>query len=271
MMGVEETVQQRIQQLGWKQGQVFDGALKDALVSNATEKFPWADEAGSLILFSQDCDLLHHSLENEPFVEFLCAQSIETCDVSFKHGKNPRRLHVEDTKGAWFHVQMSHRIRIPKNQIDESFPVSDKELTKESLSTLVSWLSKRYSRPAFPDLFNTYLSRIKNLDNKLMKLNESYPLVKRFFFCLDPFSDIPPTDAYNLEIRVLLHGSSSEAGHETDMKENIEKKVEKLFSGPHIRIEDVCCSFEDEMTLLELSYFRVWDKEYLSSRYGFIQ
>lgn len=27
-MGVVETIQQRIQKLGWKQGQVFDGALK---------------------------------------------------------------------------------------------------------------------------------------------------------------------------------------------------------------------------------------------------
>lgn len=70
-MGVVETIQQRIQKLGWKQGQVFDGALKDVLVSYATEQFSWVNEADACILFSQDCDLQHHSLENEPFVEFL--------------------------------------------------------------------------------------------------------------------------------------------------------------------------------------------------------
>lgn len=161
IMGVVETIQQRIQKLGWKQGQVFDGALKDVLVSHATEQFSWVNEADACILFSQDCDLQHHSLENEPFVEFLCAQSIEACDINLRYGKNPRRLHVEDRGGTFFHVQMAHRIRIPRNLIDENFPVSDKELTTESLSTLVSWLSKRYSRPAFPDLFNTYLSKNK--------------------------------------------------------------------------------------------------------------
>jgi len=43
-MGVVETIQQRIQKLGWKQGQVFDGALKDVLVSHATEQFSWVNE-----------------------------------------------------------------------------------------------------------------------------------------------------------------------------------------------------------------------------------
>lgn len=267
---MEETIQQRIQQLGWKQGQVFEGTMKDVLTNIATEQFSWVDETDSLILLSQDCDLLHHSLENEPFVEFLCAQSIAKSDVSFVHGKNPRKLHVEDTKGSWFHVQMSHHIRIPREQINKDFPVPNKALTTTSLSMLVSWLSKRYSRPAFPDTFNSYLSNIKNLDDKLKKLNESYPLIKRFFFLLDPFSEISTTEVYKLEIRVLLQGSSFDV-HETDTKEKIEKEVAKLFKAPCIRIDDVCCSFEDEMTLLELSYFRVWDKEYLSSRFGFIR
>ena len=270
-MGVVETIQQRIQKLGWKQGQVFDGALKDVLVSHATEQFSWVNEADACILFSQDCDLQHHSLQNEPFVEFLCAQSIEACDINLRYGKNPRRLHVEDRGGTFFHVQMAHRIRIPRNLIDENFPVSDKELTTESLSTLVSWLSKRYSRPAFPDLFNTYLSKNKKLDNKLTELNKSFPSIKRFFFKLDPFSEIPPTDVYNLEIRILLQGSSFDADLGLDKKEYIERVVEELFSGPHIRIKDVCCSYENEITLFELSYYKIWDKEYLSSRYGFVQ
>jgi hypothetical protein len=240
-MGVEETIQQRMRQLGWSQGFVFDGALKDALVSNATERFSWADEADSLILISQDCDLLHHCLENEPFVEFLCAKSIEKSDVSFVHGKNPRRLQVQDAKGGWLDVQMSHRIRIPRNKIGEGYPISEKKLSKESLSILVSWLSKRYSRPAFPDHFNEYLSSIKHLDDKLTNLNESYPLIKRFFFYLDPFSE---ADVYRLEIRVLLQGSSSDVVHERAMKETIEEKVEKLFSGPHIGIANLDYRFQ---------------------------
>lgn len=267
---MEETVQKCIQQLGWKQGLVFDGTSKEELTRNATERFSWVDEADSLILFSQDCDLLHHSLENEPFVEFLCAQAIGKSDVSLVHGKNPRRLHVIDTNGTWFDLQMSHRIRIPRNLINKNFPVSDRELSIASLSTLVSWLYKRYSRPAFPDTFNHYLSRIRNLDDKLKALNESYPSIKRFFFSLDPFAEIPSTGVYSLDIRVLLHGRSSEVAQKTDMKEEIEKKVEKLFAGPHITIGDVNCTFEDEVTIYELSYFRVWDKEYLSSRYGLI-
>ncbi len=134
-----ETIQQRIQKLGWKQGQVFDGALKDVLVSHATEQFSWVKEADACILFSQDCDLQHHSLENEPFVEFLCAQSIEACDINFRYGKNPRRLHVEDRDGTCFHVQMAHRIRILRDLIDESFPVTDKELTKEFVNLCQRW------------------------------------------------------------------------------------------------------------------------------------
>lgn len=111
----------------------------------------------------------------------------------------------------------------------------------------------------------------KKLNNKLAELNKSFPSIKRFFFKLDPFSEIPPTDVYNLEIRILLQGSSFDADLGLDKKEYIERVVEELFSGPHIRIKDVCCSYENEITLFELSYYKIWDKEYLSSRYGFVQ
>lgn len=268
---MEETVYKRIERLGWKQGLVFDGEQKDALIRNATEKFPWIDETDSLILFTQDCDLLHHSLENEPFVEFLCAQSIETSDINLVYGKNPRRLQVKDSQNTWFQVQMPHRIRISKDVIDENFPVSKKKLTEESLSTLVSWLSKRYSRPAFPDRFNKHLSTIKNLDSKLKRLNQSYPLIKSFYFYLDPFSEISPTEKYSLVIQVLLDGRSLGNECEVNMKTDIEKEVENLFTQPHIAIDGVDCLFEDEMTVFHLSYFKFWDKEYLSRRYGFIQ
>ena len=44
---MEETVQKCIQQLGWKQGLVFDGTSKEELTRNATERFSWVDEARS--------------------------------------------------------------------------------------------------------------------------------------------------------------------------------------------------------------------------------
>jgi hypothetical protein len=77
-----------IKAVGWRQGTLLH--LKQNIDINANVTV----NAGFYLVISQDCDLVHHSLTNEPFVEILPLTPIEKPDGNFQHGRNPRKIHL---------------------------------------------------------------------------------------------------------------------------------------------------------------------------------
>lgn len=257
-----------IQNNGWEQGLILFGENKDAILSHATEQFTWAKSSDALLLFSQDCDILHPSLDYEPFAEFFCIRTIDFLDCSIAYGKNPRRLHLCCDSSIFFEVIISHHIRIHREFLaDISCTQPRIVLAEKSHTILLSWMSKRYSRPAFPDRFNDYIAKIKHIDTKLKTLNARYPFLKRIFFLVEPDREVAPDQQYKLAIQVLLDGRAPMSN--TNLKCQIESEICKVFSNANIFIKDVSCVYEDEMTLYELNFYKVWDKDYITNRYGF--
>ncbi|MDT4762278.1 hypothetical protein [Sphaerochaeta sp. PS] len=252
----------------WRQGVVLEGVQKEKVLANATESYPWMNDADALVLFSHDCDLLNHSLENEPFAEFFCAKYVDNRDPSLAYGKNPRKIHlvVDGSKNVC--LLFNHRIRINRAcLIGLPLDADPLRVSEVELRTLLSWVSKKYSRSAFPDAFNVQLGKIPELDKKLRNLNIAYPAIKAIFFCLSPNTEIGDEQSYSLQVKVLLEGKSSDTCEE--LKSGIEERLEQILSVDRIIINDITCEFENEMTLLELAYFKVWDMDYISRRYGF--
>ncbi len=133
---------------------------------------------------------------------------------------------------------------------------------------LLSWLSKKYSRPAFPDRFNDLLAQIPALDKKLIALNTSFTTIKRVFFLLESNAEIAANQSYSLSIKVLLDGRF--ASGDENSKDSISDRLRHIFSVKHIRVLEISCDFEDELTIFDMKHYSRWDKEYISRRYDFV-
>lgn len=232
------------------------------------ETYDWIKDTEFLVLFSQDCDLLNSNLENEPFAEFFCALAIERADPSLVYGKNPRKIHVPINKSLCLCLSINHRIRIKREFLANISLQNPMSLPDDELTNLLTWVSKKYSRPAFPDRFNNLLSTVPKLDKKLKKLNDEHREIKRLFFLVSPFTEIEDNQYYTLQIKVLLVGCTYD---DCDyVKDAIIDELRRILSIGQIKIINIDCSFENEMTLFELSHFKEWDKDYISRRFDLV-
>lgn len=265
----EPSLRDAIMKTKWRQGVIVEGSQMKEVLSHVVESYPWINDADALVLFSQDCDLLNPSLENEPFAEFFCSKSIAKVDSSLAYGKNPRKLHLTLHKSKSLCLSINHRIRINRALL-ANLPLKNdpQRLSESELTNLLPWLSKKYSRPAFPDRFNDLLGKISGLDKKLKTLNDSFVRIKSLFFYIVPNTEIEYDQSYSLQVKVLLVGESFDGGEEE--KDLISEELEYILSVDKICVSNISCAFENEMTLYELSFYKEWDKEYISRRYDFV-
>ena len=265
----EKSLREVLRDTMWRQGIVVEDKQKIAVLSHVSEYYPWIANAEALVLFSQDCDLLNPSLDNEPFAEFFCASFIPEINPSFAFGKNPRQIHLRLSNTQCLSLSINHRIRIDRSLLaDILFDHEPLMLQDSNLKILLSWLSKKYSRPAYPDRFNELLGQIPKLDKKMLNLNTSFNNIKRLFFMIVPNAEIAEDQSYSLTVKVLLNGRFKDGVEST--KDEICEKLGQILSVKQILIADVSCYFEDEITLFELGRYQMWDKEYISRRYDFV-
>jgi len=265
----EKSLREAIRDTMWRQGIVVEDRQKIAVLSHVNEYYPWIANADALVLFSQDCDLLNPSLENEPFAEFFCVTYIPEMNPSLAYGKNPREIHLRINDSQCIHLSINHRIRIDRALLVGMSPDHDPlRIPSGNLKMLLSWLSKKYSRPAFPDRFNELLAQIPKLDKKLQELNQSFITIKRLFFMIDPNTEIAEGQSYLLTVKVLLDGRFS-IGDEKN-KNIISDRLRHIFSVKQIRISDISCDCEDELTIFDMKNYVRWDKDYISRRYDLV-
>jgi hypothetical protein len=108
----------------WRQGSVVTpkdvAKVLQANVDHAPE--PAVDcEADRLLVISQDCDLTHHALKDEPWAEFLPIRRLDDYDKvrdnPCRYGKNPRRLvfaEMEGVREVWYWTEPHSRFRVPR-------------------------------------------------------------------------------------------------------------------------------------------------------------
>jgi len=84
---------ENIQLYHWKQGVIIDEPLKETIISGS-QFYDYLKDTDSLVLYTQDCDLINPSLEKEPFVEFFCVNKINSISGNYSFGKNPRKIYL---------------------------------------------------------------------------------------------------------------------------------------------------------------------------------
>ncbi len=152
---------QSIEQRGWRQWSCVSPADITATLLDAspdlTEK---VCPDSRLLIVTQDCDLVHHSFDNEPSVEAcFCTPlpSEEQVDGNQTAGKNPRTLVVLfsiDGEERWFRIRSNGKKLFPRQVLAPLTPDQSVVIQDDATAILQRWLVNRIMRTAFPEAFN---------------------------------------------------------------------------------------------------------------------
>ena len=195
------TAADEIRRRGWRQCSIAADPLRERLLKDELLRDVSADDL--LIIATQDCDLVCHSFETEPYAEIVIGRRVDTPDGNCRFGKNPRRLQFELSGTAdTYEVQVISRISIPRDVLAE-VPVLTRSAswTRATLRTIPEWLGKRYTRAALPDAFN---ERSRSAQAKIRdRLKADGELVEAIFLTVIPNAELPANEAYSLVVRVI--------------------------------------------------------------------
>ncbi len=212
-----------------------------------------------LIIATQDCDLVCHSFETEPYAEIVIGRRVDTPDGNCRFGKNPRRLQFELSGSSdTYEVQAISRISIPRDLLAEYDPDSERDLDETTSRTIPEWLGKRYTRAALPDAFN---ERSRAAQAKIRdRLKVDGELVEAIFLTVIPNAELPSNEAYSLVVRVI-------AREETLLDHALEARMQDLAvrmtalfrKCKGITLIDCAVVSDEEFTFADMSRSVEWD------------
>jgi hypothetical protein len=258
----------------WRQGSLLSG--EDARSLGILED---ANQDRCVVVISHDCDLPHPS---ENFVEVIVGRLIKACDPQLVRAKNPRKLHLKflSAAGDELPVELCHadRTQVEKDHFskiasgDWSFT-----LTGDEKRALKQWLAARYGRPAFPNNFETRLTKFigkRKLEHQIAKILE--PVAENLVAILFDLGDqrdaeLAEGEPYGLSISVVY--DSSEAGSAArEAAESVANEVKNLFTQTYgtadiateIALEKCAAVSDTFVNLADLRKVDQWRVEYIS-------
>jgi hypothetical protein len=256
---------------GWRQGSVFKREDLEGLTQRAVDRVPNSPLVAEdrLVVLTQDCDLVHKHLEDEPWVDVIPARPITTRDPNRDnpclHGKSPRRL-VFKLAGAdpeWWSVEAKHRFRIPRQELQSLQPDPERGLPPEIRADLARWMARRYTRAGFADAFN---ARLKPKERDLEDLWKSEPAKAiSGIFILGALEELATGAPY--KIKVLLAYTDQAVG-DPELNAKVHALGDEfqtlLEACPDIEVEDLRVDPERDVTLADLRSYSRMDKDYRS-------
>lgn len=257
---------ERLIESGWKQGLLLtpnDERLKD----NAHYDIP--DDA-LLLIVSQTCDLVQGSFESEPYFEVLCLHPMnQKPDGRYLGGKNSRRIEFSlnltgDDISHWFALPHERHLINRKLLLDDlkpEFSTQDAQI----LQMVLRWLSRRYTRTAFPEVFISRVdARKEPIGKKFSRLN---PYIKNVYIRLDPFGELDDSDKYAIEIMLVMDAEKYDDAKQYKCCDEIKKQLEyQLGQCAGIKVGDITFESTASITIEDLKGFLEWDYSYLSFR-----
>jgi hypothetical protein len=248
---------------GWQQGSVLPDALVEHLATEYTGV--WPDRRVVLVL-TQDCDLVHPSYEVEPSVELIAGGLVDAADNGLRHGRNPRRLHVdvEHEKGtSVLAISIHNRLVVRRAELEDYAPHESTHLGPEQRRLVCEWVAKRYVRAAFPDAFN---SRVQAAHKKIEKaLKRGGEHVTGLFLMIDPDEEREEGQDYRLVLRVTAR-TELLADEKTEVAlVNLAQGIANALAACNgVVVENHELVSETQFTLEDLRFFKRWDWDYRS-------
>lgn len=242
--------------LSIRQGSFFTGKNAERILEHCIDAKPDSNHVSEEIItvaLSQDCDIVREKTQ-EPFIEFISGTKISVSNGNYQNGKNPRVLdiHIEQLD---YEFSIHDKFRVKKEKLENLSLPEPEKLNRENLDILRKWVSKRYTRAAFPDNFNGRLGKNKAYA-KLAKSDISRNVREVFIFVEE--SELDEKTSYKPKILVVIPENLNE-----DEQEKIETAYENAFTGNGID-PDIQLATENEVTLADLRTYKRWDMDYYS-------
>lgn len=256
---------------GWRQGVVLPLNYLGLESEELTLSRPLNPE-DRLIIITQDCDLVHYSLEEEPFFEVIVARAIgvDQQDANKRDGKNPRRLQFDLSSSAGVRVYeawMAER-RYLKRELLITGGALYESVGTETLQTFKKWLARRYTRAALPTVFN---GRITTAQRKIVeRLKSRGRAISAILLNISSFAELPPTETYSISVVLLIRPGDYEQKSVRDECVALLSFIRSaLLECDGIDVEEVRLATEDDLTMSDTRRLLRWDyADYLSARSG---
>ena len=255
---------ERLIGLGWRQGILLKP--DDRLKENA--HYDISDD-DLLLIVSQTCDLVQGSFKNEPWFEVLCLHPLHSApDGNCLGGKNSRRIEfstsaIRGDPSTWYALPHERHLIDRRLLLEGVEPAG--MIDGETLKMILSWLSRRYTRTAFPEAFIQRMdARKRPIGKKFARLN---PLVANVFIRLEPFEEIETEHTYTVELMLVMNADDFDDPDKYKLCEAIQNELEKqLDQCDGIEVEEILIGSTADVTIEDLKGYREWDYSYLSFR-----
>lgn len=201
------------------------------------------------MVLSQDCDIVHPKVEEEPFIEFLICHKIEKQDGNLLNGKNPRHLHIIESDYI-YEFYIIDRVMILKSELDDFDFGELTSFNDDNIRIIKKWVARRYTRSAFPDNFNKRLFSSKKY-NKIASKQISEQISHVFFEVED--TELPDDQKYHLNVLIVSDAKGQD-------KDDIEDAYYEVFSVSGIEL-NIRIVTEDQVPLSMLRKYKRWEKD----------
>jgi hypothetical protein len=235
-----------------RQGDLLNENTVKMLCQLAVQQpFNQPTENSLCMVLTQDCDIVHGDISEEPYVEFILCNPIQILDGNKLNGKNPRLIQIQNDQQK-FEISIHDRFMVKKKNIaKQKLETSNSKLSADNVKIIKKWVARRYTRSAFPDAFNSRLSKSKGYQRIATK--EISEHVSHVFFEVEEV-ELSSDQNYNLNVLIVV----DEDGMKN--KTEIEVAYENAFLVEGIN-SNILVSTEDDVSLYDLRNYKRWDQK----------
>lgn len=258
-------------QEGWVQGTVLRRDDVAAVCAAAVDLLPDppVSEHDRLMVLTQDCDMVHGRLADEPWVEVVPIRPVfdfkKNRDNPCLHGRNPRRLvfKIPGEEPEWWVMEAWNRFRFPRQNLLGRTPDPDRSLFTPQRKDLARWVSRRYTRAAFADEFNRRLATQKVELEDLWKSDLARVISGIFIQGADEERDA--CRPYPIKVLLAISSEAQDLPEMYDQAQEVGDRFKEILEAcPGIVVRDLRVDPEIDITVADLRAFSRMDKDYRS-------
>ncbi len=249
----------KIRENGWKQGCLFPAA-------RFSDQFPdlARDDTCHLLVVSQSCDLVHHSLENEPLAVFLVTRRVDAIRPAHANGLHPRQIDFAATGEIAISASAWEQISVDRTFLAEH-DINDAPIVAEpQLRVVLNWLGKRYTRTAFPDGFNDQLRKASAKIKGALKKKQH--LFSDVLLSVQPFRELNQGEHYQVVLNLMMDESAYNDEEALNQADTVAKRIRSIMEASGIEVVQCEAVSETELTLADFKLMQRWDYDYLTYR-----
>ncbi len=248
---------EQLRALGWRQGSVIEGA---ELTRRGHGTWHCA------VVVSQDCDVVH-SVDDEPEVEVVLGTRQESPRPDMLNARNPRELDLPilvNKTAAHASFRIRDRILIEKRELVGLAPSQAIEVPRPSVGVLTRWITKRYSRAAFPDEFNSRLEKVDSRLERLFKSSDSVPITGIYLILPSGDRELPADEEYIVVVWLTVKVETLAAAAEYKKAQNFELRLREILAACKGIQATLELKSEADVSLDDLRIVKRFDRDYRS-------